>query len=942
MLCLCCATSNAAAQSVYEGDGLPLPAEEEIRWLLNRARFDRARENARRGTSYTDIPMRSGPLAPNAALNRSARRHCEDLARSNRFQHETVPGSLYYHAATQKHPWDRMKAEGFDWSLAGENIAAGHTSGLSVYLAWWKSGGHRRNMGNEGFREIGSGHFYRASSAYLDYYVMNLGRSGSESFFTDTLFQDANHNGAYNQGEGRSGLRVLLLAQNAVHGHCDVTTVTGSFAVPLQGIADAAVVSVVIENTTAQSVSLHLPRDASTLEPLVLGPSESRLWGRFVHGARNAGFRDLEPAPYFLTVTPGSREHAAEGTSAATLAIDSSTSWSALSNAPWLRVTLGGEGQGAGALTYAVDPHDFGDPRSAAILFTSTEHLTSIFTITQSGVPAELQVSAETPIFPAAGRQGISLPVAANVTWRAASAAHWIQVPSQSMTGSGSLLFNVTPNAGSLPRASKISVSGGGMTRELVIQQEAGGRPTVSQHVVLDLAEGVGHVRTIAGIPPGLVWDKVSGLLRGQPSRAGVYTIQVEVRAADGSLSKRTLTLRVEELPAFALGTFEARFQQHAEVADGLGGETRFTTTQSGVLTGVVRVKGRSWSFRHRLAFDEAEGMRWTRDFHHPGQPSALKLTAVLGADHLLSGGARAGAVEVELQGWRRAWNAADPPADLSLKGRFHVLGEVAEPWRGDEFVPQGRACAVLTTTAAGRTVWTGRLGDGTVFTRSGGLGPAGRSGFWLPAYRGTGSVLWQGALAGARRFQGEATWLKGGTQPKTARAYRHGFGLDARGLVTLELTGEAWTPPSPGQSLAGMMSLQGLPHEWSLSFDGGVKNDTGFTPLDRFLGLGHDSKFMLPAPGQPGNENRMRLRVNARTGWLQGSFVLVDAAPDQPGATLTRTVSMQGLLLSDSRLAGGYFIAIKRPDPLSDPPRTRFNSDRVSGAMRLQVIETR
>jgi hypothetical protein len=55
--------------------------EEEIRWLLNRARFSRSLENQRLKTDYTDVPEHVGPLAPNAKLIRVARRHSEDMAK---------------------------------------------------------------------------------------------------------------------------------------------------------------------------------------------------------------------------------------------------------------------------------------------------------------------------------------------------------------------------------------------------------------------------------------------------------------------------------------------------------------------------------------------------------------------------------------------------------------------------------------------------------------------------------------------------------------------------------------------------------------------------------------------------------------------------------------------------------------------------------------------
>src|SRR5262245_25124152 len=113
----------ALGQTQYTKDGEPSGIEEEIRWRLNRGRFDSASENRARGTSYSDVPASSGPLAPNQSLTLAARHHSEDMARNNDFQHETVPGSAYYDPITQSQPWDRMEAEGYAWNQAAENIA---------------------------------------------------------------------------------------------------------------------------------------------------------------------------------------------------------------------------------------------------------------------------------------------------------------------------------------------------------------------------------------------------------------------------------------------------------------------------------------------------------------------------------------------------------------------------------------------------------------------------------------------------------------------------------------------------------------------------------------------------------------------------------------------------------------------------------------------------
>jgi hypothetical protein len=296
VLCVC-HVHTLIGQTDYTADGEPSPLEEEIRWLVNRGRFDSARENEVRSTAYTDVPATAPPLAPHYAITLSARHHSEDMARNNRFQHATVPGSAYYDPVTQPDPWDRMSAEGYNWNGAAENIAAGYASAGAAYAGWWDSGGHRRNMFNASHREIGNGYFNWSSSDYRRYYTMNLGRSGNTHFFTDTLFHDADGDGAYDQNEGRANIRVLLRVGNSTHGHSDTSADAGSFAIPIQSIPDGADVRVFLVNTTSSLISVTVPRDYDTYANLALDPGEELWIGSFAQPttAGNVGFRNLLP-----------------------------------------------------------------------------------------------------------------------------------------------------------------------------------------------------------------------------------------------------------------------------------------------------------------------------------------------------------------------------------------------------------------------------------------------------------------------------------------------------------------------------------------------------------------------------------------------------------------------------------------------------------------------
>ncbi|WP_141698966.1 CAP domain-containing protein, partial [Candidatus Marithrix sp. Canyon 246] len=101
-------------------------------------------------------------------LNQAAQNHADDMARNNYFSHTGLNGSK---------PWDRAKAAGYNDSYVGENIAAGNTSPADVIQGWMNSQGHRENILNSNYTEIGFGYSHLDSSQYRHYWVQVFGKS---------------------------------------------------------------------------------------------------------------------------------------------------------------------------------------------------------------------------------------------------------------------------------------------------------------------------------------------------------------------------------------------------------------------------------------------------------------------------------------------------------------------------------------------------------------------------------------------------------------------------------------------------------------------------------------------------------------------------------------------------------------------------------------------
>ena len=77
-------------------------------------------------------------------LNRSAQSWNQAMVASGDFTH----GSNFA---------GRISAVGYDWQMAGENIATGFATPQSVVAAWMASPDHCRNILDPSFRDIGTG-----------------------------------------------------------------------------------------------------------------------------------------------------------------------------------------------------------------------------------------------------------------------------------------------------------------------------------------------------------------------------------------------------------------------------------------------------------------------------------------------------------------------------------------------------------------------------------------------------------------------------------------------------------------------------------------------------------------------------------------------------------------------------------------------------------------
>ncbi|WP_354644269.1 CAP domain-containing protein [Kitasatospora camelliae] len=89
-----------------------------------------------------------GPVTANAKLTAAAQAHSQDMAAHATMTHTGSDGST---------AGDRITRAGYAWSTYGENVAYGYSTPEAVMNGWMTSPGHKANILNCAFKEIGIG-----------------------------------------------------------------------------------------------------------------------------------------------------------------------------------------------------------------------------------------------------------------------------------------------------------------------------------------------------------------------------------------------------------------------------------------------------------------------------------------------------------------------------------------------------------------------------------------------------------------------------------------------------------------------------------------------------------------------------------------------------------------------------------------------------------------
>ncbi|MEM9909028.1 MAG: CAP domain-containing protein [Cyanobacteria bacterium P01_D01_bin.44] len=161
------------------------------------------------------------PLTFSYQLGQSAQTYAKEMADNDFFSHTGLNNSTF---------GQRIAGADYKFSAIGENLGAGFSTPEGVVNGWLASEGHRKNILNEDFTDIGLGVFHNADSTHGTYWVQHFGTPSASATSNSERFTPT----ACSLPPQASADQVLVKGAFATTENV-LTGLTGTPATPLAG-----------------------------------------------------------------------------------------------------------------------------------------------------------------------------------------------------------------------------------------------------------------------------------------------------------------------------------------------------------------------------------------------------------------------------------------------------------------------------------------------------------------------------------------------------------------------------------------------------------------------------------------------------------------------------------------------------------------------------------
>lgn len=476
---------------------------------------------------------------------------------------------------------------------------------------------------------------------------------------------------------------------------------------------------------------------------------------------------------------------------------------------------------------------------------------------------------------------------------------------------------------------------------------------------------------TITGLPKGLTYNSLTGLIYGVPTEVGTFSIKITASNPFSSSTQVVMSLEVVDHPlktiAQGSGTTKHYFTGLVErhniatsgstgVNDNQGGRIDITAESTGSCSGKLVVAGTTLNFppfNLEPQFTTANSntdkslkneLKGSVVVPRPGRLSLkVDLTATYADPHSsvvtltgtvgeLPSASSTPTTTAAIAGWRNKYTIVDTTSTRQGYKTF-ALGAPAGQTNADT-VPQGYTYGTMSVAASGGTVVAGKMADdqkGSAFTCSSYMSPTGVVLLYQSLYGGTGSVMGRFGVGAnqAITIADSITWSrKNQGTASTSRSYKTGF----PSILNLQLiSGGGFVAPATGHLLMELPTPSGSPlANAALVFsDGGIGTNA-------FNQLVHVPSTNIAALASPIAKSTT-FTVSKTTGLFSGTFTLVDDDPTSSvvGKNVSRLVYFYGAIVPHPSSTGkgigyGFFNLPKLPDSTHIATKTDMLSGKV------------